>query len=100
MEFTWVYVCAMITNKLCLSVIFKGTKPQVPLKLKGHRFFFLLDKEGEFMQPTLFDKTVGIKRFWKMAHRNANGRYVCKQKFVFIQNGSKQERCQVQENGD
>lgn len=40
-----------------------GAKPQVPLKLKGYRFFFLLDKEGEFMQPTLFDKTVGIKRF-------------------------------------
>jgi len=40
-----------------------GAKPQVPLKLKGHRFFFLLDKEGEFLQPTLFDKTVGIKRF-------------------------------------
>ncbi|XP_020603614.1 transmembrane protein 223-like isoform X3 [Orbicella faveolata] len=40
-----------------------GAKPQVPLKLKGHRFFFLLDKEGEFVQPTLFDKTVGIKRF-------------------------------------
>lgn len=59
-EFT---MCAMITNVLFLSVVLKGAKPQVPLKLKGYRFFFLLDKEGEFMQPTLFDKTVGIKRF-------------------------------------
>lgn len=40
-----------------------GTKPQVSLKLKGHKFFFLVDKEGEFLQPTLFDKTVGMKRF-------------------------------------
>lgn len=40
-----------------------GTKPQVTLKLKGHSFFFLVDKEGEFLQPTLFDKTVGMKRF-------------------------------------
>lgn len=40
-----------------------GTKPQVTLKLKGHTFFFLVDKEGEFLQPTLFDRTVGVKRF-------------------------------------
>ena len=53
----------MITYMLCLSVVVKGAKPQLPLKLKGYRFFFLLDKEGEFLQPTLFDKTVGIKRF-------------------------------------
>lgn len=59
-EFT---MCAMITHVLFLSVVLQGAKPQVPLKLKGYRFFFLLDKEGEFMQPTLFDKTVGIKRF-------------------------------------
>ena len=43
--------------------VFEGTKPQVTLKLKGHSFFFLVDKEGEFLQPTLFDKTVGMKRF-------------------------------------
>ena len=64
MDIFWNYTfCAMITNMLCLCVVFKGAKPQVPLRLKGHRFFFLLDKEGEFVQPTLFDKTVGIKRF-------------------------------------
>lgn len=40
-----------------------GTKPQVTLKLKGHKFFFLVDKDGEFMQPSLFDMTVGVKRF-------------------------------------
>ncbi|XP_074607170.1 transmembrane protein 223-like [Acropora palmata] len=40
-----------------------GTKPQVTLKLKGHKFFFLVDKDGEFLQPTLFDKTVEVKRF-------------------------------------
>ena len=48
----------------CSSLpVFEGTKPQVTLKLKGHSFFFLVDKEGEFLQPTLFDKTVGVKRF-------------------------------------
>ncbi|KAJ7360360.1 hypothetical protein OS493_016992 [Desmophyllum pertusum] len=36
-----------------------GTKSQISLKLKGHSFFFLVDKEGEFLQPTMFDKTVG-----------------------------------------
>lgn len=40
-----------------------GTKAQVSLKVKGHRFFFLMDKDGDFLQPTLFDRTVGVKRF-------------------------------------
>ncbi|XP_065647530.1 transmembrane protein 223 isoform X2 [Hydra vulgaris] len=35
---------------------------QIPLKIKGRRFHFLMDKSGEFIQPTLYDKTVGIKR--------------------------------------
>ena len=50
-------------NTLHLWCLFSGEKPQVTLKLKGHKFFFLVDKEGEFLQPTLFDKTVGVKRF-------------------------------------
>lgn len=40
-----------------------GTKAHVSLKIKGHRFFFLMDKDGDFLQPTLFDRTVGLKRF-------------------------------------
>ena len=55
-------MCALNTN-MCLSVVLKGTECLVFLKLKGHRFPFLLDRDGEFVQPTLFDETVGIERF-------------------------------------
>ena len=51
------------TNFSCLVLFFLGTKAHVSLKIKGHRFFFLMDKDGDFLQPTLFDRTVGLKRF-------------------------------------
>lgn len=38
------------------------TKTQLPLKFRGHKFFFIVDKDGKFLQPTLFDNTVGLKR--------------------------------------
>ncbi|KAL7305724.1 hypothetical protein TKK_0001977 [Trichogramma kaykai] len=38
-------------------------KGYVPLKLKGVRFHFILDKQGHFVNPELFDCTAGIKRF-------------------------------------
>lgn len=31
----------------------------LPLKVAGRRFFYILDKKGEFVNPTLFDHTVG-----------------------------------------
>ena len=51
------------TNFSCLVLFFLGTKAHVSLKIKGHHFFFLMDKDGDFLQPTLFDRTVGLKRF-------------------------------------
>ncbi|XP_073681265.1 transmembrane protein 223 [Garra rufa] len=34
----------------------------VPLKIKGYKFYFLLDKEGTLNNPKLFDITVGAYR--------------------------------------
>lgn len=34
----------------------------IPLKIKGHRFYFLLDKEGTMNNARLFDVTVGAYR--------------------------------------
>lgn len=34
----------------------------IPLRVKGHRFYFLLDKEGTINNPKLFDVTVGAYR--------------------------------------
>jgi len=35
---------------------------QVPIKIKDRYFHFLLDKSGKFPQPSIYDRTVGIKR--------------------------------------
>lgn len=42
--------------------VFLANIHEIPLKLKDHRFHFLVSKEGHFPQPSLFDRTVGIKR--------------------------------------
>ncbi|KAJ7996782.1 hypothetical protein DPEC_G00240590 [Dallia pectoralis] len=34
----------------------------IPLRVKGHKFYFLLDKEGRLNNPKLFDVTVGAYR--------------------------------------
>ncbi|NXM76285.1 TM223 protein, partial [Serilophus lunatus] len=34
----------------------------VPIKVKGHPFYFLLDKKGQLSDPRLFDLTVGAQR--------------------------------------
>ncbi len=34
----------------------------IPLKIKGYKFYFLLDKEGTLNNPKLFDITVGAYR--------------------------------------
>ncbi|XP_061774278.1 transmembrane protein 223 isoform X2 [Nerophis ophidion] len=34
----------------------------IPLKIKGHKFYFLLDKDGKVNYPKLFDTTVGTYR--------------------------------------
>ncbi|XP_074128593.1 transmembrane protein 223 [Sminthopsis crassicaudata] len=41
----------------------RGEVPAVlPIKVKGHRFYFLLDKDGRFPNMRLFDVTVGAYR--------------------------------------
>lgn len=40
-------------------------KSFVVLKIRNRRFYYMVDKRGEFLQPTLFDTTVGVKR-WSM----------------------------------
>ncbi|XP_038046534.1 transmembrane protein 223-like [Patiria miniata] len=39
-----------------------GVRTQLPIKVKGHSFFYLLDKEGKLYHAPLFDQTVGMKR--------------------------------------
>ena len=34
----------------------------IPLRVKDHKFYFLLDKEGTLNNPKLFDITVGAYR--------------------------------------
>ncbi|CAB4002530.1 Hypothetical predicted protein [Paramuricea clavata] len=38
-------------------------KPFFVFKIKNHRFYYMIDKRGQFLQPTLFDTTVGLKRW-------------------------------------
>ncbi|XP_032735168.1 transmembrane protein 223 [Lontra canadensis] len=44
-------------------VAYRGEVPaMLPLKIKGRRFYFLLDKAGHFPNTKLFDNTVGAYR--------------------------------------
>lgn len=36
---------------------------QVGMKVKGHRLFFLLDREGTFPAPAMFDTLIGSRRY-------------------------------------
>ncbi|XP_028418519.1 transmembrane protein 223-like [Dendronephthya gigantea] len=38
-------------------------KAFVVFKIRDRRFYYMLDKRGEFLQPTIFDTTVGVKRW-------------------------------------
>lgn len=40
-------------------------KSQLPLKIKGHTWHYILDMRGEFKHPKLFDSTCGLARVWK-----------------------------------
>lgn len=37
---------------------------QLPIKVKGHVLFYILDMKGEFKNPKLFDNTAGLRRTW------------------------------------
>ena len=53
----------LVLNPTLLFVYSTDYSSSISLKIKGHKLFFLLDKlEGAFIQPTLFDNTVGLKR--------------------------------------
>ncbi|KAI8477911.1 hypothetical protein Bbelb_443590 [Branchiostoma belcheri] len=39
-----------------------GTPSQIPVKIKGHRFFYVLDKQGKISNTRLFDFTIGVSR--------------------------------------
>eukprot|EP00058_Branchiostoma_floridae_P011748 XP_002597236.1 hypothetical protein BRAFLDRAFT_276232 [Branchiostoma floridae] len=39
-----------------------GTPSQIPVKVKGHRFFYVLDKQGKISNTRLFDFTIGVSR--------------------------------------
>ncbi|CAG9761832.1 unnamed protein product [Ceutorhynchus assimilis] len=37
----------------------------LPLKVKNHKFHYMVDMQGEFRNPVLFDHTAGLKRTWQ-----------------------------------
>lgn len=37
----------------------------IPLKVKGHWFYYMIDAKGEFRNTLLFDHTAGLKRVWR-----------------------------------
>lgn len=37
-------------------------KVLLPLKVKGKRFYYILDMRGTFLNNELYDRTVGLKR--------------------------------------
>lgn len=39
-----------------------GKGRQLGMKVKGHRLFYLLDREGEFPSPNLFDTLIGARK--------------------------------------
>ncbi|XP_076166205.1 uncharacterized protein LOC143146074 isoform X2 [Ptiloglossa arizonensis] len=38
-------------------------KVYIPIKIKGHSFYFLIDGLGKFVNENLFDNTIGTKKF-------------------------------------
>ncbi|XP_078039038.1 transmembrane protein 223 [Augochlora pura] len=43
----------------------RENKSYVPMKIKGKRFFYLVDSSGTFLNETLFDNTVGVGKRWQ-----------------------------------
>lgn len=43
----------------------KSARVQIPIKVKGHLLYYMLDMRGEFTNARLFDITAGLKRVWK-----------------------------------
>ncbi|KAF2883991.1 hypothetical protein ILUMI_22189 [Ignelater luminosus] len=43
----------------------RNAKSQLPIKIKNHFLYYILDMRGEFRNTSLFDYTVGLKRTFK-----------------------------------
>ncbi|XP_046845022.1 transmembrane protein 223-like [Xenia sp. Carnegie-2017] len=55
-------ICVPLTDVSCFGSRF-DTSPFVILKMRNHSYYFMLDKRGDFLQSTLFDTNVGVKRW-------------------------------------
>lgn len=40
-------------------------KSYLPIKIRGHMMYYMVDLKGEFRHPQLFDSTCGLARTWK-----------------------------------
>ncbi|PSN52737.1 hypothetical protein C0J52_06152 [Blattella germanica] len=52
-------------NKVSSQETRQNAKVQLPIKVKDHRLYYVLDMKGDFKNPKLFDSTAGLKRTWK-----------------------------------
>ena len=64
-------VCVCVFREVCADLgdirvagsrITEGKGRQLGMKVKGHRLFYLLDREGDFPNPKLFDTLIGARR--------------------------------------
>ncbi|KAJ9575915.1 hypothetical protein L9F63_007227 [Diploptera punctata] len=51
-------------NKVSSQETRHNARVQLPIKVKGHHLFYVLDMRGEFSNPKLFDSTAGLRRTW------------------------------------
>jgi hypothetical protein len=56
-------VCAELsTIGMAGSRVEPGRGRQLGMKVRGHRLFYLLDRQGDFPSPTLFDTLIGARK--------------------------------------
>lgn len=55
----------VVLKDLNCKQIRQEAKSQLPIKVKGHFFHYILDMKGEFKNTSLFDHTAGLSRTWK-----------------------------------
>lgn len=54
----------MCPHKVKVTLARHEMKSYLPMKIRGRRFYFILDGQGEFLNEKLFDYTVGNSRRW------------------------------------
>ncbi|XP_076661743.1 uncharacterized protein LOC143365448 [Halictus rubicundus] len=52
-------------NEVQSTIARKDMKNYMPMKVKGKRFFYLLDFSGKFLNGRLFDNTIGTEKIWR-----------------------------------